>query len=155
MGRLHRWPALRCLLHMWNMSLLLRAYLAKLKKSMLFRPNLEEWANKLSWHSWHSWHTLSLILSNVEGANLVWPFIMTIHVYSCDMAFFLYKQREWNSQLAPASWEHLDLLIWPKLCEESLKETVLPLLSPSCNCLKPLKHSVCLISLVNCLQTAR
>ena len=52
------------------------------------------------------------------------------------LASFLYKQKERKSQLTPASWEPLDLLIWPKLCERPLKESVLPFLSPSCNCLK-------------------
>lgn len=52
------------------------------------------------------------------------------------LAFFLYKQNESKSELTPASWEPFDLLIWPKLCGEPLKESVLPFLSPSCNCLK-------------------
>lgn len=47
MGSLHRWPALGCLLPLWTMSLVLRAALAKLKKSMLFRLIFEGRANKL------------------------------------------------------------------------------------------------------------
>lgn len=62
------------------------------------------------------------------------------HQYSwfvaVTLASFLYKQKESKSQLTPASWELLDLLIWPKLSGEPLKESALPSLAPSCTCLK-------------------
>lgn len=41
MGRVHRWPALRCLLPVWMRNLVLRAALEKLKKSILLRLILE------------------------------------------------------------------------------------------------------------------
>lgn len=75
MGRLHRWPALGCLLPVWTMSLVLRAALAKLKKSMLSGLSLKAGQTNSENTLW----TQPSPLNCVQGANLTWSFITTIH----------------------------------------------------------------------------
>lgn len=126
-GRLNKWLVLRCLLPVWTRSLVLRAALAK---AVLAYPQ------RLSKQAWKTPYELSLVLSSAY-MKLIWHGHSSWLLLVCGCYVGLFPvQAERKSQLTTASWESLDLLIWPKLCGDPLKESVLCFLSPSFSCLK-------------------